>query len=403
MAKIAVYVSGSVAAFKAATLVRELQRQGHTVRVGLTAAGARFVPPATFYALTHQPVLVDLWDQQQGPVPHIELADWAELSLVVPASADLIAKLATGLADDAVSTTLLATASPIMVAPAMNSHMWAKPATQRNLAQLKADGYRILLPTTGPLAEGYSGTGRLMEPADIAVAVADFLAQNQALAGRRVLVTAGGTREPLDPVRYLGNRSSGKMGLAITEAALAAGAEVTMVAGTVSVPLPSHPRLTIERVTTTAELQAAVDQAAPEADLVIMAAAVADFRPKTVAPQKIKKQAGQAGLTIELVKNPDILAALGAKKRPGQVVVGFAAETTALLANAEKKLAAKGADYIVANDVSQAGSGFGTATNRVTLLQPHREPQAWPLLTKEEVGRRLIATLAARLQAGEQQ
>ena len=156
-------------------------------------------------------------------------------------------------------------------------------------------------------------------------------------------------------------------------------------------------------MTTTAELQAAVDQAAPEADLVIMAAAVADFRPKTVAPQKIKKQAGQAGLTIELVKNPDILAALGAKKRPGQVVVGFAAETTALLANAEKKLAAKGADYIVANDASQAGSGFGTATNRVTLLQPHREPQAWPLLTKEEVGRRLIATLAARLQAGEQQ
>ena len=396
MAKIAVYVSGSVAAFKAVSVVRQLQKAGHQVRVGLTAAGAKFVSPTTFYALTHTPVLVDLWQGDQGPVRHIEWADWTDLALVVPASADLLAKMAQGIADDAVSAALLATSAPIMVAPAMNTHMWENPATQRNLAQLAADGKQILTPTTGMLAEGYAGKGRMVEPAEIVTAVTTFLTASTRLANRHLLVTAGGTREPLDPVRYIGNRSSGKMGVAIVKAALAAGAEVTLIAGTVQVALPTHPRLTVQRVTTTAEMLAAAQAVFPKVDAVVMAAAVADFRPATVSDQKIKKQAGQEAFTVQLVKNPDILATLGAKKTT-QVIMGFAAETNDLLAHAKEKLAKKHADYIVANDVSQAGSGFGVATDQVTILTPDQAPQAWPLLTKQEVGHRLVALLAARL------
>ncbi|WP_019205826.1 bifunctional phosphopantothenoylcysteine decarboxylase/phosphopantothenate--cysteine ligase CoaBC [Limosilactobacillus ingluviei] len=396
MAKIAVYVSGSVAAFKAVSVVRQLQKAGHQVRVGLTAAGAKFVSPTTFYALTHTPVLVDLWQGDQGPVPHIEWADWTDLALVVPASADLLAKMAQGIADDAVSAALLATSAPIMVAPAMNTHMWENPATQRNLAQLAADGKQILTPTTGMLAEGYAGKGRMVEPAEIVAAVTTFLTASTRLANRHLLVTAGGTREPLDPVRYIGNRSSGKMGVAIVKAALAAGAKVTLIAGTVQVALPTHPRLTVQRVTTTAEMLAAAQDAFPTVDAVVMAAAVADFRPATVSDQKIKKQAGQEAFTVQLVKNPDILATLGAKKTT-QVIMGFAAETNDLLAHAKEKLAKKHADYIVANDVSQAGSGFGVPTDQVTILTPDQAPQAWPLLTKQEVGHRLVALLAARL------
>lgn len=401
MAKIAVYVGGSVAAFKAAILVRDLQRAGHTVRVGLTAAGAQFVTPTTFAALTHQPVLTSLWDNANGPIPHIEWADWTELAVVVPATAHLLAQMANGLADDAVSATLLATSAPILVAPAMNSHMWANPATQRNLAQLKADGKVIVEPTEGLLAEGYAGKGRMAEPATIAAAVATALAPqppaDRSLAGKRLLVTAGGTREALDPVRFIGNRSSGKMGMAIVEAALAAGAEVTLVVGQVTVPVPHHERLTVQAVTSTADLQAAATAAFETADAVIMAAAVADFRPAQVADHKIKKRAGEDELTIRLVKNPDILAQLGHSKRPGQLVVGFAAETNDLLANANQKLAKKGADLIVANDVSQAGSGFGTATNQVTILSPNQAPDQWPLMTKAEVASRLIKLVAARL------
>lgn len=396
MAKIAVYVSGSVAAFKAVSVVRQLQKAGHQVRVGLTAAGAKFVSPTTFYALTHTPVLADLWQGDQGPVPHIEWADWTDLALVVPASADLLAKMAHGIADDAVSAALLATSAPIIVAPAMNTHMWENPATQRNLAQLAADGKQILTPTTGMLAEGYAGKGRMVEPAEILTAVTTFLTAPTPLANRHLLVTAGGTREPLDPVRYLGNRSSGKMGVAIVKAALAAGAKVTLIAGSVQVALPTHPRLTVQRVTTTAEMLAAAQAVFPTVDAVVMAAAVADFRPVTVSDQKIKKQAGQEAFTVQLVKNPDILATLGAKKTT-QVIMGFAAETNDLLAHAKEKLAKKHVDYIVANDVSQAGSGFGVATDQVTILTPDQAPQAWPLLTKQEVGHRLVALLASRL------
>lgn len=397
MARIAVYVSGSVATFKAVSLVRILQKQGHEIRVGMTPASRHFVTPNTFYALTHQPVLTDLWQTNQSPVPHIELADWTELALVVPASADLIAKMANGLADDAVSSSLLATKAPVMLAPAMNSQMWLNPATQRNLKQLVLDQRIILTPETGMLAEGYVGKGRMMEPEEIASQVDKWFANQNRLAGKTILVTAGGTREAIDPVRFIGNRSSGKMGLAVVQAALAAGAKVIAVIGQVQVEFPNHPNLMVKKVTTTAEMLATTAASFEKADALVMAAAVADFRPAVVADQKIKKQTSQAELTISLVKNPDILATLGAKKNH-QIVMGFAAETNDLLQNAQVKLAKKHADYIVANDVSQVGSGFGVATDQVTILQPNRAPEKWPLLSKREVGERLINILAKRWQ-----
>lgn len=397
MTRIAVYVSGSVAAFKAVSLVRILQKEGHEVRIGMTPASTRFVTPNTFYALTHQPVLIDLWQINQSPVPHIELADWTELALVVPASADLIAKMANGLADDAVSSSLLATRAPIMLAPAMNNQMWANPATQRNLNRLIADQKIILTPKTGLLAEGYVGKGRMMEPEDIANQVKNWLAKQKRLVGKVILVTAGGTHEAIDPVRFIGNRSSGKMGLAVVQAALEAGAKVIAVVGQVQVEFPKHPNLTVKKVTTTAEMLATTLDAFKKVDALVMAAAVADFRPAEVTDQKIKKQADQDKLTISLIKNPDILATLGAKK-DHQIIMGFAAETNDLLQNAQAKLAKKHADYIVANDVSQAGSGFGVATDQVTILQPNIEPKRWPLLSKREVGQRLINLLAKRWQ-----
>lgn len=397
MARIAVYVSGSVATFKAVSLVRILQKQGHEIRVGMTPASRHFVTPNTFYALTHQPVLTDLWQTNQSPVPHIELADWTELALVVPASADLIAKMANGLADDAVSSCLLATKAPVMLAPAMNSQMWLNPATQRNLKQLVLDQRIILTPETGMLAEGYVGKGRMMEPEEIAGRVDKWFTNQNRLAGKTILVTAGGTREAIDPVRFIGNRSSGKMGLAVVQAALAAGAKVIAVIGQVQVEFPNHPNLMIKKVTTTAEMLATTAASFEKADALVMAAAVADFRPAVVADQKIKKQTSQDELTISLVKNPDILATLGAKKNH-QIVMGFAAETNDLLQNAQVKLAKKHADYIVANDVSQVGSGFGVATDQVTILQPNRAPEKWPLLSKQEVGERLINILAKRWQ-----
>ena len=397
MARIAVYVSGSVATFKAVSLVRILLKQGHEIRVGMTPASRHFVTPNTFYALTHQPVLTDLWQTNQSPVPHIELADWTELALVVPASADLIAKMANGLADDAVSSSLLATKAPVMLAPAMNSQMWLNPATQRNLKQLVLYQRIIITQETGMLAEGYVGKGRMMEPEEIASQVDKWFANQYRLAGKTILVTAGGTREAIDPVRFIGNRSSGKMGLAVVQAALAAGAKVIAVIGQVQVEFPNHPNLMIKKVTTTAEMLATTAASFEKADALVMAAAVADFRPAVVADQKIKKQISQDELTISLVKNPDILATLGAKKNH-QIVMGFAAETNDLLQNAQVKLAKKHADYIVANDVSQVGSGFGVATDQVTILQPNRAPEKWPLLSKQEVGERLINILAKRWQ-----
>ena len=397
MAKITVYLSGSIAAYKGVEVVRGLQKAGHTVRVVMTAAATKLVGPATLNALTKYPVLTDLWDDQTQPIPHIELADWTELALVVPASADLLAKLANGIADDAASTTLLATAAPKIVAPAMNRQMWAAPATQRNLARLKSDGVTVIEPVTGRLAEGYQGHGRLQEPDQIVAQVQDFLQARARLAGKRVVVTAGGTREPLDPVRYIGNRSSGKMGIAIARAAAQAGAQVTLITGQVSVPVPDDPQIEVVTALTTEEMLAAVQTAFKKADALVMAAAVADYRPVAVANQKVKKAADHGGWTLELTETVDILKTVAATKRPDQLVVGFAAETEQLLAHAHDKLASKHADLIVANSVAGSTGAFGRDDDQVTILRQGRQPEQWPRMTKTAVARRLVAELATKM------
>lgn len=397
MARITVYLSGSIAAYKGIEVVRGLQKAGHEVRVVMTTAATKLVGPATLNALTKYPVLTDLWNDQSQPIPHIELADWTELTLVVPASADLLAKMANGIADDAASTTLLATAAPKMVAPAMNRQMWAAPATQRNLAQLAEDGVTIIEPVTGRLAEGYSGHGRLPEPDEIVTRVQEFLSQRGQLAGRRVVVTAGGTREPLDPVRYIGNRSSGKMGIAIARAAAQAGAQVTLITGQVSVSLPQDTNIHPVSVLTTEEMLAAVQEAFVSADALIMAAAVADYRPVKVAEQKVKKGHDHELRTLELTETVDILRTIAAAKRTDQLVVGFAAETEKLLDHAQEKLASKHADMIVANSVAGATGAFGRDDDQVTILQKGKDPEKWPRLSKTAVAQRLVARLAEQL------
>lgn len=397
MARITVYLSGSIAAYKGIEVVRGLQKAGHEVRVVMTTAATKLVGPATLNALTKYPVLTDLWNDQSQPIPHIELADWTELTLVVPASADLLAKMANGIADDAASTTLLATAAPKMVAPAMNRQMWAAPATQRNLAQLAEDGVTIIEPVTGRLAEGYSGHGRLPEPDEIVTRVQEFLSQRGQLAGKRVVVTAGGTREPLDPVRYIGNRSSGKMGIAIARAAAQAGAQVTLITGQVSVSLPQDANIHPVSALTTEEMLAAVQEAFVSADALIMAAAVADYRPVKVAEQKVKKGHDHELRTLELTETVDILRTIAVAKRTNQLVVGFAAETEKLLDHAQEKLASKHADMIVANSVAGATGAFGRDDDQVTILQKGKDPEKWPRLSKTAVAQRLVARLAEQL------
>ena len=378
-------------------MVRGLQKAGHEVRVVMTTAATKLVGPATLNALTKYPVLTDLWNDQSQPIPHIELADWTELTLVVPASADLLAKMANGIADDAASTTLLATAAPKMVAPAMNRQMWAAPATQRNLAQLAEDGVTIIEPVTGRLAEGYSGHGRLPEPDEIVTRVQEFLSQRGQLAGKRVVVTAGGTREPLDPVRYIGNRSSGKMGIAIARAAAQAGAQVTLITGQVSVSLPQDANIHPVSALTTEEMLAAVQEAFVSADALIMAAAVADYRPVKVAEQKVKKGHDHELRTLELTETVDILRTIASAKRTDQLVVGFAAETEKLLDHAQEKLASKHADMIVANSVAGVTGAFGRDDDQVTILQKGKDPEKWPRLSKTAVAQRLVARLAEQL------
>lgn len=398
MRHVAVYVTGSVAAYKAVEVVRALQKKGDVVRVAETQAATRLVGPATFASLTKAAVLTDLWSETiQGTVPHIELADWSDLAVVVPATADVIAKLANGIADDAVTTTLLATSAPIVVVPAMNVHMWASPATQRNIQTLRTDGHLVMEPASGYLAEGYSGKGRLPAVNEIVDFLDQALPIAGSLAGKHVVVTLGGTREPIDPVRYLGNCSSGKMGLAVAQAALSQGATVTMIKGSVSVALPNSPRLTIVPVETTEEMATAVKKAMTDADVLVMTAAVADFKPLLKSQSKIKKQAGQDSYQLSLTTTVDILRAAGEKKQPGQLIVGFAAETDDLLENAHDKLTKKHADMIVANDVSDNKIGFGSDENQVTILRQHQPAEQWPKMSKVALGEKLIALIAQML------
>lgn len=399
MAKIAVYMTGGIALYKGIEVIRSLERDGHQVRVAMTESATKLVTPSTLHALTHHPVLTSLWNDNNSPVPHIELADWSDYAIVLPATANIIGKMAHGIADDAVSTSILATAVPKIVVPAMNTNMWDNPAVQRNVAQLRQDGVTVLEPAVGMLAEGYRGKGRLPEPSEIISQLRSIIngSIRGSLLGKKVLITAGGTREPIDPVRFIGNRSSGKMGIAIAKAAADAGATVELVLGQISVPQPVNPRINIYRVESTEEMQAKVTELFPAADILIMAAAVADFRPAQVANQKIKKQDDQERLGLQLVKTTDILKTVAEKKRADQLVVGFAAETTDLVQNANSKLRRKNADIIIANNVAGDNGAFGSDLNQVTILQLGTEPVQWPKMTKIEVAIKLIQLLATKI------
>lgn len=387
--RIVLGVSGSIAAFKAVALASELSRAGAQVDVVMTPNATRFVQPLSFEALTHRPVIVDLFGASAEAIEHVNRGVDADAIVVAPATANCLAGLALGLASDAVLATALSSRAPLVIAPAMETLMYEHPATQSNLETLRRRGARIVEPAEGPLASGRVGKGRMAEPAEILAALEAVLLRPRDLAGRRIVVTAGGTQEPIDPVRFIGNRSSGKMGFAIAAAARDRGAKVVLIVGTATVPPPGG--VEIRQVTTAQEMHQAVDEAIRNADALIMAAAVADFRVAEVADQKIKRT--DAELVLRLVPNPDIVASL--KDRP-LLKIGFAAETTDLLANARHKLETKGLDLIVANDVSAPGSGFGTDTNQVTLID-RAGVEPLPLLPKSEVAERILDRVVALL------
>ncbi|MGV3235409.1 bifunctional phosphopantothenoylcysteine decarboxylase/phosphopantothenate--cysteine ligase CoaBC [Latilactobacillus curvatus] len=390
--RIAVYVTGGIAVYKVANLVRGLIKAGAEVQVAMTQAATEFVTPLTFATLTRKPVLTDLFNQDQPDrVAHIHLADWTNLAVIAPATANLIGKLANGIADDFVSTALLATTAPKLIVPAMNEHMWFNPATQRNLTQLKADGYTVMEPDTGFLAEGYAGVGRFPEETAIMAEVAQQFGP-QRLSGQNVVVTAGGTQEPIDPVRYIGNRSSGKMGYAVAQAAVAMGANVILISTRPELPVPAglHKIIYVE---TAAQLQGTVSSVFEGADVVVMAAAVADFKPAQYVTHKIKKQPNTTEMQLTLDRTPDILATLGQQKTH-QFLVGFAAETDDLLQHAQTKLAAKNVDLLVANDVSQHDRGFGVDQNAVTLLQPNAAPETLALADKRVIATQILERVA---------
>lgn len=367
--KIGVFVMGGIAAYKVPELVRQLIKKGAQVQVAMTQSAQEFVTPLTLQVLTKRPVLTHTFDEREpSQVQHVAMADWCDLALVVPATANGLAKMAHGLADDVVTTTLLAVTAPILVVPAMNVHMYENPATQRNLAQLRADGLTIMEPDTGFLAEGYEGKGRLPELHRIVAQVERLYARThlpQSLAGKQVIVSAGGTRERIDPVRYISNDSSGKMGYAMAQAADWLGATVTLVSTTHSLLPPEG--VQVQEVTSAQELAQAMTAHYDQMDYVVMAAAVSDYRVKHPHDQKIKKVAGQTDWQLDLVQNPDILAQLGQTKRQ-QVLIGFAAETQNLLEHARAKLSKKGADWLIANDVSNPAIGFNSDKNQVYVL-----------------------------------
>jgi len=396
-------VSGSIAAYKAADLCSRLSKLGAEVHVVLTPAAARFVGAATFRALTRNPVLSDVFDEPHARrISHIELAQSADLVLVAPATADTLAKMAHGLADDLLATCLLATprATPVLVAPAMNTIMWEHLATCSNVETLRARGVVVIEPGYGLLACQDVGPGKLADVDEIVRAVVDRLAPRRDYVGVRLLVTAGATREPLDPVRFLSNRSSGKMGYAIAEEARARGADVTLVSGYATVPAPGG--VDLIRIGTADEMLAACRDHFQNSDVLIAAAAVADYAPTTVAARKIKKpdiDPEADTLTLTLRRTPHILGALAAQKRPGQVVVGFAAETQDLLDNARRKPYARFLDLIIANDVTAEGAGFDVDTNLVTLLWPDGRNDILPLLPKRAVAAQVLNALMERMKA----
>ena len=394
--QILLIVSGGIAAYKAAVLVRRLKDAGATVVPILTKGGAQFITPLTLAGLAEHPVYQDLFSlKDESEMGHIRLAREADLILVAPASADLIGRMAAGLADDLASTTLLAADGPVAIAPSMNPVMWANPATQANVHALMARGVHVWGPADGDMACGEIGSGRLTEPEDL-VALAEAFFAPKPLAGKRALVTSGPTHEPVDPVRVMANRSSGQQGQAVAAALAAAGADVTLVTGPVSLPPPVG--VHVQRVETADDMLAAAQAALP-ADIAVFAAAVADWKPKDAAPEKLKKQADRDELELRFVKNPDILATIAqGNPRPG-LVVGFAAETENLVENARAKRQKKQVDWILANNVS-GGAVFGAANNAVTLVTGDGADavDTWPELSKSQVAARLVARIVEALE-----
>ena len=381
--KIVLGVTGGIAVYKAVDLVSRLRKQGCEVRVVMTEHAQQFVTPLTFKEISGNQVAVSMWSSnQEFNVEHIALANWADAFVVAPATANIIAKMAYGLADDLLSTTLLAAQAPIVVCPAMNTGMYENVATQENIAKLQGRGVTVMPPAVGKLACGTSGAGRLPEPQEIVEFLNAFFAKREGdLRGLKVLVTAAGTREPIDPVRFVGNRSSGKMGYAVAQMAAERGAEVLLISGPSALSIPANVKAI--KVETTNEMLEACLESYDKVDIVIKAAAVADYRPRDVAEQKIKKKTDDA-LTVVMDKNPDILKTLGAKKTH-QVLVGFAAETQNLLENARDKVVKKNLDMIVANDVTAAGAGFNADTNIVKFLFANGEVRSLEQMPKVDV------------------
>ncbi|MEZ7758544.1 bifunctional phosphopantothenoylcysteine decarboxylase/phosphopantothenate--cysteine ligase CoaBC [Granulicatella adiacens] len=384
---VTVFVTGGIAVFKAATLVRMFVKEGAKVSVAITKSACEFITPLTFQVLTKNKVYLDTFDEDEAnKVQHIHLADQTDVAIVVPATANTIAKMANGIADNFVACTLLATTAPIYVVPAMNEHMWENPATVRNVKQLVEDGKVVIEPATGFLAEGYTGKGRLPEPEEVFEQIT-FLESRRVskspLKGKSVLITAGGTKERIDPVRYISNDSSGKMGYALAKAASILGAKVQLVSTTKQLKVPYGVEVTY--VESAREMEEVVTTQFPTTDIAVMVAAVSDYYVANRSEQKIKKQQNESGLKLELVENPDILKGLGHSKKEGQVVIGFAAETTNVLEYAKAKLEKKKADVIIANDVSNSRIGFNSDRHQVTLLTKDGYIVNLPEKSKEEL------------------
>ena len=397
--KVAVYVTGGIAAYKALLFVRLLIKEGAQVKVAMTQSACQFVSPLTFQVLTKEKVMVDTFDENDSSVvQHIHFADWTELAIVIPATANTIAKIAHGIADNFVTSALLATTAPKVIVPAMNEHMWENPATLRNCVQLQKDGVIMIEPSEGFLAEGYLGKGRLPEPEEVLLQIKEmnlFDQEEQPLLGKKVLITAGGTKERIDPVRYISNDSSGKMGYALAEDAVKKGAEVILISATTALPVPKSVK--IEYVESAREMQEKVLNHFSSVDIAIMVAAVSDYRVKEPATQKMKKTDDEDEITLTLVKNPDILKKLGSLKKEGQTVIGFAAETHQVIEFAKQKLVKKNADFIIANDVSDQSIGFGSDMHQVTILSKNGEEILLPKVSKHLLAKEIWNHLVLNL------
>jgi phosphopantothenoylcysteine decarboxylase/phosphopantothenate--cysteine ligase len=383
-------ITGSIAAYKAAEIASQLTQAGAKVNVIMTKEAIQFILPVTFRAITGKPVVTEMFDlASEFSIEHVSLAGTADIVVVAPATANIIAKLAAGIADDMLCCTVLATKAPVLIAPAMETNMYNNPVTQDNLSRLEARGFAIIGPASGWLASGKEGLGRLADIYDIMGSICQMLGRSGDLAGKHIVVTAGGTQEPIDPVRYIGNRSSGKMGYALAEAARDRGAKVTLITAPTSLPEPAG--VDVVKVNTAQEMHQAVENVTLQADVLIKAAAVADYRPTKAAKDKIKK--GEAGLTLEMECTPDILGSV----KGNFIKVGFAAESSNLVENAKQKLKQKGLDFIVANDITASDSGFGTDTNQVTIIDREGKVDSLPLLAKREVADRILDKLVGLL------